>query len=279
MDTELHIKTIGQGPAIIFLHGFGFNLEFWENEFLFLAHEFTLILVDLPGFGKSENFLESYTLSTIAHCILKNVPVPAIWVGWSMGGIIAMWIAHHFPKKVNKLITIACSPKFINSTDWPGLDRVFFNNFINKLLNLDNVIKKDSYKVTMKEFAYLQCKNKPLTFNRIDISHYKAVYEFLTSQKKCSEYVLRGSLELIKNSDLRHAYSKLSCPALVVLGAFDNLIPIKIAIKLQILNPNVIVKIIEGAAHIPFLSHRLQFQSIIKRFLDPDIKHIFIDRN
>ena len=52
-ETELHVMTGGQGPALLLLHGFPQTHVAWRQVAPHLAQDFTLIIPDLPGYGAS----------------------------------------------------------------------------------------------------------------------------------------------------------------------------------------------------------------------------------
>jgi pimeloyl-[acyl-carrier protein] methyl ester esterase len=47
-----------------------------------------LHLVDLPGYGRSSGF-SAMTLQEMAQQVLAQAPQRAIWLGWSLGGLVA----------------------------------------------------------------------------------------------------------------------------------------------------------------------------------------------
>ena len=60
---------------------------------------------------------------------------------------------------------------------------------------------------------------------------------------------------------------ELTCPHLAVFGRLDGLVPHAAAKKVKALSPNTHIKIINKAAHAPFLSHTEEFLDILKDFL------------
>ena len=56
---------IGDGPPLLLVHGFGISLEIWKNLIPFLRTHFTLVMVELPGIGKSPMTRDSYLSSSV----------------------------------------------------------------------------------------------------------------------------------------------------------------------------------------------------------------------
>ncbi len=61
-----------------------------------LSSHFTLHLVDLPGFGRSRGF-GALSLADMAEAVLQQAPDKAIWLGWSLGGLVASQIVLTHP--------------------------------------------------------------------------------------------------------------------------------------------------------------------------------------
>lgn len=114
-------QTKGQGNVhLVLLHGWGLNAEVWRCIDEELSSHFTLHLVDLPGFGRSRGF-GALSLADMAEVVLRQAPDKAIWLGWSLGGLVASQIALTHPERVLALVTVASSPCFSARDEWPGI--------------------------------------------------------------------------------------------------------------------------------------------------------------
>lgn len=113
-------QTVGTGNChLVLLHGWGLNAEVWRCVSEELASHFTLHLVDLPGYGRSRGF-GAMSLDEMAEQVLNAAPQNAIWLGWSLGGLVASQIALSRPDRVKALVTVASSPCFSAQDAWPG---------------------------------------------------------------------------------------------------------------------------------------------------------------
>jgi pimeloyl-ACP methyl ester carboxylesterase len=52
-EVILNHQVAGDGPALLLVHGFGISLNIWKNLIPFLGSNFTLVMMELPGIGKS----------------------------------------------------------------------------------------------------------------------------------------------------------------------------------------------------------------------------------
>ncbi len=110
--TALYWHTCGEGKRdFVLLHGWGLNADIWHCIINRLAPHFRLHLVDLPGYGRSSGYGDM-SLSEMATVVLNQAPEKALWLGWSMGGLVASQIALNQPEQVIGLITVSSSPCF-----------------------------------------------------------------------------------------------------------------------------------------------------------------------
>jgi pimeloyl-ACP methyl ester carboxylesterase len=102
------------GPSdahvIVFLHGVAANRKMWSPQFAALADAFRVVVLDLPGHGECAHvpFRIEAALQTIGEAMDSTVR-PAMLVGLSLGGYVAMEFAAHNPAKVAGLVLASCS--------------------------------------------------------------------------------------------------------------------------------------------------------------------------
>ncbi|HCH38743.1 MAG TPA: pimeloyl-[acyl-carrier protein] methyl ester esterase, partial [Enterobacter sp.] len=141
-------QTVGTGNChLVLLHGWGLNAEVWRCVSEELASHFTLHLVDLPGYGRSRGF-GAQTLAQMAQCVLAQAPEKAIWLGWSLGGLVASQVALQAPERVSALVTVASSPCFSAREAWPGIKPEVLAGFQHQL--------SEDFQRTVERFLALQ---------------------------------------------------------------------------------------------------------------------------
>ncbi|MBF7980685.1 MULTISPECIES: pimeloyl-ACP methyl ester esterase BioH [Rahnella] len=254
---KLYRETIGEGDRhLVLLHGWGLNAEVWRYTAERLAPHFCLHLVDLPGYGRSENF-GAMTLAEMAEIVLDGAPEKASWLGWSLGGLVASQVALSAPQRVEKLITVASSPCFAAQENWPGIRPDVLHGFQHQL--------SEDFQRTVERFLALQTLGSDSA--RQDARLLKSV---VLGQPVPSVDVLNGGLEILRSVDLRQPMAALTVPLLRIYGALDGLVPRKIVPLLDALLPDSHSEIIEKAAHAPFISHPDAFCEIVERFLITD---------
>ena len=101
------------------LHGWAMHSGIWGGLVDLLAEQFRVHLVDLPGHGVNRHTPLSRNLNDVADLILSELP-PAVWVGWSLGGLVTLAAALRQPGKVKKAMLVAATPCFSRSASRPS---------------------------------------------------------------------------------------------------------------------------------------------------------------
>ncbi|MBM3073795.1 pimeloyl-ACP methyl ester esterase BioH [Lelliottia sp. RWM.1] len=243
-------QTTGTGNChLVLLHGWGLNAEVWHCISEELASQFTLHLVDLPGFGRSHSFGEM-SLDEMAQHVLDAAPQKAIWLGWSLGGLVASSIALSHPERVQALVTVASSPCFSAREGWPGIKPEVLAGFQQQL--------SEDFRRTVERFLALQTMGTETA--RQDA---RTLKNTVLSLPMPDVEVLNGGLEILKTADLREPLALLEVPHLRIYGYLDGLVPRKVVPLLDTRWPQSESLVIDKAAHAPFISHPAEFCSAL----------------
>lgn len=101
----LNAKVSGDGPTVVFLHGFGEDLTLWDDLTQSLSNEYQVVAIDLPGFGKSPAIPAPLTLDLVATSVYKYLTeelniASFVVMGHSLGGYITLALANNYKKNV-----------------------------------------------------------------------------------------------------------------------------------------------------------------------------------
>lgn len=108
----LHYHEAGTGPALVLLHGSGPGVSGWSNfrgNFGVFAQRFRTVVIDMPGFGKSEKPKLDRAYPRVAadalHGLLTQLGIDrAHLLGNSMGGYVALEYAIAHPERVDRMV-------------------------------------------------------------------------------------------------------------------------------------------------------------------------------
>lgn len=111
---KLHSKSLGEGPALVILHGLFGSLDNWMTLAKAFSADFTVHLIDQRNHGRSPHS-EEWSYEVMAHDLKEWMDdhgvAQAHVLGHSMGGKAAMQFAHFFPEKVDKLVVADIAPR------------------------------------------------------------------------------------------------------------------------------------------------------------------------
>ena len=252
----LNATVLGQGPDLVMLHGWSMHSAVWQPLTEELSQQFKLHLVDLPGHGKSEWKQDALEMETIIELLARQLPETAIWLGWSLGGLISLAMAARYPQRVKKLILLAASPKFVQAEDWPyAVDKDVFIQFSDRL----DINQAD----TLHRFLLLQARGAKHSRDTIRTLSYQ-----LGIESPPVVEALKTGLELLIGQDLRKDLAALTCPVQLLLGDKDTLIPEAILPMAQQLQPKLQTVVFKGAGHAPFISNAEQCRQAIEQFIN-----------
>ncbi|MGA2853067.1 MAG: alpha/beta hydrolase [Verrucomicrobiota bacterium] len=108
---RVHYVTAGKGSrTIVFVHCWAGNLGFWREQVPVLADRARLVLIDLPGHGRSDKPQTDYTMDFFAGAVLaalRDAKVDkAAFIGHSMGAAVLCRVHHHAPEKFAALVSV-----------------------------------------------------------------------------------------------------------------------------------------------------------------------------
>ncbi|MGR5133257.1 pimeloyl-ACP methyl ester esterase BioH [Vibrio alfacsensis] len=252
MNTNLHWQSFGQGPDLVLLHGWGMNGAVWQQTVESLQPYFRLHVVDLPGYGHSAEH-HAQDLAQIAEMVLQGAPSKAVWLGWSLGGLVATHIALNTPERVSKLITVASSPKFAAERPWRGIQPNVLSAFTEQLM--------EDFSLTVERFMALQSMGSPSA--RQDVKQLK---QAVLSRPQPNPDSLLVGLNILADVDLRDALTALTMPMLRLYGRLDGLVPIKVATDLNEQLPNTQQFVFNQSSHAPFMTEHDAFCSQVRDF-------------
>lgn len=251
-ESSLHYRCVGQGPDLVLVHGWGMHAGIWAPLIDFLAEDFRLHLIDLPGHGSSADIKE-FTLDALCSLLTEIVPEFADWLGWSLGGLVALEFSARYPARVRRLILLASNPCFVVRADWPeAMSPEVVEGFARDLLQ--------DHQATLKRFLGMVAQGAA------DPALLRELRQVLRTAPPPSESALRGGLALLRDTDLRPRLQGLSMPVLMLGGSRDTLVPITALRRVKREYPHMQLQEFPQTGHAPFISQPQETAQAIRKF-------------
>lgn len=220
---------------LIFLHGWGQNIDMMMPIAKPFIKRHNVLLIDLPGFGKSEEpkeVWEIYDYSDMLNHIIKELKIknPVI-IGHSFGGKIAL--AYSTKYETDKLVLLASPYR--------------------------KKIQKESLKLkTLKKLKKVPGLNK--------LENIAKKYIGSTDYKNASEK-MRNILVKHVNLDLTDELDKVKCPTLLIWGTEDAAVDYEDALYLENKISNCGLVTYEGCTHYAYLERANQTINVLRSFI------------
>lgn len=210
---SLHIETHGRGAApLVLIHGWAMHGGMFEPLVDALQDHCTMHVVDLPGHGYSRDSTLPLDPSICATAIAAATP-PALWLGWSLGGLVALTAALEQPQHVRGLVMMCATPKFVRDDRWLyGTDASLVRQLA---LDLET-----NYHATLERFMALEAMGSPDP--RAELHRLRAE---AFSRGEPQLRVLQEGIRILEATDLRARLPQLSLPNVWLAGHRDRLVP------------------------------------------------------
>jgi len=239
---SLFIERTGRGPVpLVLIHGWAMHGGVLQPLVEALHDRCTMYVVDLPGHGYSRDCGLPLEPHGCAAAIAAATP-PAMWLGWSLGGLIALTAALENPHRVRALAMLCATPKFVRAADWPhGSDAALVHQLATDL--------ETDYHATLARFLALEAMGSDDP--RAELRHLRAL-AFAHGEPDLR--VLQEGIQLLENTDRRASLRGLRMPSAWIAGRRDRLVPPR-AMAWSAGQCGGHFSEIERAGHAPFFGH------------------------
>lgn len=241
-DQNIYFQKLGKGPDLIMLHGWKQDVSSFHDVAQILKEDFTLYLIDLPGFGRSENpkkpFYVSDYANIVAEFIKENKLEKPNFLGHSVGGNIAIKLASENGDLIDKLVLESSSgirPK---------------KTFLRHILYLNAKI----FKYLIPNFFNLKLKVRRWLYWKLESDYLNAGS-------------LKNTLTNILDEDLTSILSKIKNRTLIIWGENDEQIKSKYGKMIYKLIPNSKFEVLQNTGHFPHVENPQKFLYFVKDFL------------
>lgn len=252
---QIYYERHGQGHALVLLHGAGSNAATWWQQLKPFAQFNTCYTLDLRCFGRSVAPLEEFRIENFVADVLALLDqegvAQAVVLGQSLGGMVALRMALTHPDRLRGLVLCDSS------------------------LAIDHPEQLQILRERVGKVAALSIEQRSLgswfVTNHPDLaSLYAQINHFNPSVYRADPAGWRGALEALNQPDQlvpMAALKQLACPALIVVGQEDPIVPVHVMQEVQALMPVCQLQVIEQAAHSAYFEQPARFNRCVLEFL------------
>ena len=245
---SINYEQNGSGDLIVLLHGWGSNIKLFANLIELLSKKYTVVAMDMPGFGESEEPPSAWCVDDYVQFVidfLKDYDTKQVMLlGHSFGGrvIIRMHARKSLPFDITKVILVDSAgimPPKSNKKSWRTryykLGKAFLSTKLMQKLAPDAL---ENFRKKMGSADYAAAS--PL---------------------------MRQVMVKVVNEDLEPYLHLIKCPTLLVWGVNDTATPLSDGEKMEKLIPDAGLVKLENAGHYSFLEQQYTFNRVMCSFL------------
>ncbi|HKQ31506.1 MAG TPA: alpha/beta fold hydrolase [Burkholderiales bacterium] len=247
-----YCEALGAGPDVVLVHGWGWHGGVWRPAAERLATRFRVWIPELPGHGNRRQVEVAGGLEDWMNAVRAQIPAAATWVGWSLGGAIALAAA--LARHATRLVLLGATPRFLRTDGWNCAwpDQTF--------ARFRDDVERD-VDAALERFAGL---NAPA--GAVPRTLLRRLRAEIFARGTPAPQGLRVGLDILRDTDLRSLLADVAVPTLVLHGAGDQIVNPQAAAHLARALPNARHVPVDVAGHALPLSHHAEIAAMIGEF-------------
>lgn len=264
LDLQLHYNDVGQGDeVVVMLHGSGPGATGWANFHRniepLVRQGFRVILLDCPGWGKSDSIVNTGSRSDLNASALKGL-LDALQlrqvhlIGNSMGAHSAVAFALRHPEQVGKLVLMGGGtggPSQFVPMPTEGIKLIgalYRDPTIDRLKAMMNVFVYDASSMTEELFQ-------------------QRLNNMLASREHLENFVSSSEANPRQFPDYGHRLHEINARTLVIWGRDDRFVPMDVGLRLIWGIRNAEFHVFNQCGHWAQWEHAERFNQLVGEFL------------
>lgn len=258
-NLQIAYSQKGSGNAIVLIHGFGEDSHVWQGVADILQANFKVVLIDLPGSGKSvltTEALQDEKLSTIdfyadiVHALLLHLKIDTcVMLGHSMGGYITLSFVDKYPQLLKGY-------GLVHSTAYADSDE-------KKANRQRGIAMMDEY----GGYAFLKTTIPNLFSNAFKHTGSDTIDALIEAGKNFNVVALQNYYRAMMNRLDKTAVLKGSnLPVLFIIGTDDVAVPVKDSLEQTHMPICTYIHVLENAGHMSMIETPSKIVDFISKF-------------
>jgi pimeloyl-ACP methyl ester carboxylesterase len=260
-DIRTYYECRGDGPPVVFVHAAILDHSLWDAQAEALADEYTTVVYDLRGHGRTGgSSLSTYTVELLAddlHALVTALGLARpVVCGLSLGGLVAQSYAARYPDELSALVLAdTFTPPILARGEWV-LRRVVLNALVYpvRLVGYERVEKANVW-LTERLF-----RGSGGDYERIEMLR-------ATGPRMTTDEFAKVIRSMTRFHEERVDLAAVGVPTLVLYGEHDLPFVKHHAAELAARLRDVTVEIVSDAGHASNLDAPDDFTDAVRRFL------------
>ena len=239
-------REVGEGPALLLMHGIGGSSKTWEEQYRAFAGSRRVIGWDAPGFGGSDPAPEQTAdcWADEAAGLLDRLGIgTAVLLGHSMGGIIAPRVASRHAGRIDRIVLSGTRAGFVGALGFEERQREF-----------DTLTPEERGRTRAATMAAPGARPEVLA-------------RLATIAGEVTREAFAGGVAVLNGTDNRDILKALDIPALVLCGNQDGIAPPERGEEIAALLADVRMTCFAGAGHAAYAEKPEEYNAQLAKFL------------
>jgi pimeloyl-ACP methyl ester carboxylesterase len=268
----------GSGPPMVLVHGLGGSAINWLGVGPALARGHHVVALDLAGFGETPPVRGSAGLATqrdlLGRFLASVIGAPAVLVGNSMGGLLALMQAASGPEHVSRLVLAA------PAQPTPRRGRIdleilaAFATYAMPWLGPWYMRRRAARlgpEGLVREMLRICCVDPSRVSPDLRAAHVELAAERLARMPWATDAFLDATRSLLSALRRRRRFyamvARIDAPGLIIQGTGDRLVPMAASRELARRRPDWTMEVLDGIGHVPQLEAPAHFVAAAERWL------------
>ena len=261
---KLEFVDRGDGPAIVFLHGWSLGKEAFGKQRRELSDRYRVVIPDMRGHGNSEQFRRGDGIDTLAGDLERLLVAlgleEVILVGWSMGALVA-WQTATGPQsgRIRGIVTIDMVPRVLNGEGWHHGLRAGTHLYD---VDIDLTKMRDDWRAFTRAYV-------PMVFAAGKAAERRELIDEMLELVRDNDLESMTNLwQALVHADFVETVQQLDIPTLITYGALSQTYTEDAAIWMQEHMPNARRACFAESGHAPHLEEPQRFNQTLVAFAD-----------
>jgi 4,5:9,10-diseco-3-hydroxy-5,9,17-trioxoandrosta-1(10),2-diene-4-oate hydrolase len=257
----VNVVELGEGPAMLLLHGLGGSWRNWLETIPHFARRFRVIAPDLPGFGDSPLPSEPISIPGYGRSVCALLDAlgveSAVVVGNSMGGFIGIELAVRFPARVRRLVLVSAA----------GIE--IEHQRREPVRTLARALALFSVWVGSRADALARRPRLRRLLMATSAAHPERLPAPLAAEqiRANGKPGWLGAFDALLSYRIRDRLEEIACPTLIVWGDRDRMVPVRDADEFERAIPGARKVIFPDTGHLAMLERPARFNEVVDEFL------------